>query len=100
MHEISIQTPLLCGSNNAAVPNSSAGDDVDVAKEGIRILRKKGVICSGICVGTETRKYSIYMRDIFGDEFEICDNFTEVDEFLRTKITKQVTHSLKAVMHI
>ena len=74
-------------------------DDIDVAKEGVRIMRKRGIICSGICVGAETRKYSMFMRDIFGDEFEICDNFTEVDEFLRRDITRQITRSLKASMH-
>ena len=70
-------------------------DDVDVAKEGVRIMRKRGIMCSGICVGAETRKYSMFMRDIFGDEFEICDNFTEVDEFLRKKISRQTIQLLK-----
>ncbi len=69
--------------------------DIDIAKEGVKRMRKKGIMCSAICVGAETEKYSAFLQEIFGNEFAVCDNFTEVDQFLRKKITKQIINLLQ-----
>ena len=75
-------------------PNTD--NDIDVAKEGVRELRRSGAICSGICVGRCTTKQITTMKKIFAGEVAQCDNFVEVDEFLRKNISEQIIHSLKS----
>ena len=75
-------------------PNTE--NDAHAAKDGVRNLRNKGVICNGICVGNCSDKQIITMNNIFAGNVAVCDNFTEVDEFLRSKISSQIIQSLRA----
>jgi len=72
--------------------------DIDSAQECVKMMRKKGIICNGICVGAD--KFADFMEKIFGDQFEICYNYSEVDEFLRKKISRQIIHSLRVSKYL
>ena len=73
--------------------------DVDVAQEGVSQMRKKGVICNGICVGPDEANFTAFMKQIFGSEFTVCDDYKHVDVFLTKTISNQIIHSLKMANH-
>lgn len=70
-------------------------EDVEVAKEGIKMMRKKGIMCNGICVGIDDEKFTFFMREIFGNQFAVCDDYQHVDKFLTKNISNQIIKSLK-----
>jgi len=69
--------------------------DLDIGKEGVRQMRKRGVICNGICVGDHGDTYFKKLKRIFDDETTWCTSFDEVDDFLRKKISRQIISYLK-----
>ena len=62
-------------------------------------MRKKGVICNGICVGPDEANFTAFMKQIFGSEFTVCDDYKHVDVFLTKTISNQIIHSLKMANH-
>lgn len=73
-------------------PNTD--NDLLIGADGVKLMRKSGILCNGICVGNHGETYFKKLKRIFGDETTWCTSFDEVDDFLRKKITKQITASL------
>lgn len=74
-------------------PNTTK--DVEIARQGISIMRKMGVFCNGICVGYDNDEFTFFMRKIFGNDFVIIDDYQSVDIFLTNEIAKKIVQSLR-----
>jgi len=73
--------------------------DVHLAREGVNIMKKNGIICNGICVGVDSEEYAQFMHSIFGSKFVVCDNFEHVDSLLRKSISEQIIRSIRMANH-
>ena len=69
--------------------------DIEVARRGIKLMGHKGIVCSGIYVGDNDTEDISLMKEMFVDNFVICENFNYVDTYLMDKISKQIIRSIK-----
>ena len=71
--------------------------DIAIARKAIKQMHHKGISCNGIYVGDNTAENTSQMKEIFLDNFVICENFDYVDTYLMDKISKQIIRSIKKV---
>ena len=71
--------------------------DIAIARKGIKQMYHKGISCNGIYVGANTTENTAQMKEMFLDNFVICENFDYVDTYLMDKISKQIIRSIKKV---
>ena len=69
--------------------------DVHVAKEGIQLMQRKGIMCNAIHVGKNDKNVREFMDVVFGKHYIVCRDFEEVENLLTKKISKQIIQSLK-----
>ncbi len=71
--------------------------DIAIARKEIKQMHHKGISCNGIYVGDNTVENTAQMKEMFLDNFVICENFDYVDTYLMDKISKQIIRSIKKV---
>lgn len=70
--------------------------DVPITKEAIKIMRKKGISCFGIFIGSHGAYGATNMKEIFGKEsFLTCNTVEEVSHFLTSQLSRKVISHLQ-----
>ncbi len=71
-------------------------NDIQSAKEAIKIMTHKGISCNGIYAGAKRLDNEKNMKEIFGKNYTVCENFKQVDNVITVKLSKQIIRTLKS----
>ncbi len=70
--------------------------DIQSTKEAIKIMTHKGISCNGIYAGANCLDNEKNMKEIFGKNYTVCNNFMQVDNVITVKLSKQIIRTLKS----